>query len=90
MTDLKPYLATIATGATLSRDEARAAISVILDGGATPAQLGAFLMGLRLRGESVEEIIGGAQAMRAAMAPVEGADGRHRHRRHRRRRRRHL
>lgn len=73
MTGLQPYLATIATGATLTREEARAAITVILDGAATPAQIGAFLMGLRLRGESVEEIIGGAQAMRAAMAPVEGA-----------------
>jgi anthranilate phosphoribosyltransferase len=73
MTDLKPFLAKIATGATLSREEARAAIAVVLEGAATPAQLGAFLMGLRLRGEAVEEIIGGAQAMRAAMAPVEGA-----------------
>jgi anthranilate phosphoribosyltransferase len=73
MTELRPFLATIATGATLTREEARAAISVILQGAATPAQLGAFLMALRLRGESVEEIIGGAQAMRAAMAPVEGA-----------------
>ncbi|MBY6241470.1 anthranilate phosphoribosyltransferase [Methylosinus sp. Sm6] len=73
MTDLVPFLATIATGATLSRAEARAAVSVILEGGATPAQLGAFLMGLRLRGESLEEIIGGAVAMRAAMAAVEGA-----------------
>jgi anthranilate phosphoribosyltransferase len=73
MTDLRPFLATLAGGASLPREEARAAICVILEGGATPAQLGAFLMGLRLRGESVEEIIGGAEAMRAAMAPVEGA-----------------
>jgi anthranilate phosphoribosyltransferase len=74
MSDLKPFLATIASGAALSRDEARAAVSVVLAGAATSAQLGAFLMGLRLRGESVEEIIGGAEAMRAAMAPVEGAE----------------
>lgn len=73
MTGLKPYLATIATGAPLSRDEARAAISAVLEGGATPAQLGAFLMGLRQRGETIDEIVGAAQAMRAAMAPVEGA-----------------
>ena len=73
MTELAPFLANIASGATLSREEARAAISVVLDGRATPAQLGAFLMGLRQRGETVEEIIGAAQAMRAAMAPVEGA-----------------
>lgn len=74
MTDLKPFLATIAAGQTLSREEAGAAFSIILGGGATPAQLGAFLMGLRIRGESVEEVIGGAEAMRAAMAPVEGCE----------------
>lgn len=73
MTDLKPYLAALAAGATLSRQEARAAISTVLEGGATPAQLGAFLMSLRQRGETVEEIIGAAEAMRAAMAPVAGA-----------------
>ncbi|PWB81779.1 MAG: anthranilate phosphoribosyltransferase, partial [Methylocystaceae bacterium] len=74
MTDFKPFIATIADGQKLSREDARAAFTIILQGGATPAQLGAFLMGLRLRGESVEEIIGGAEAMRAAMAPVEGAE----------------
>jgi anthranilate phosphoribosyltransferase len=72
MTDLKPFLATIAVGEPLSRDEAREAFSIILDGRATPAQLGAFLMGLRIRGEHVDEIVGGALAMRAAMAEVEG------------------
>ena len=71
MTDFKPYLAVLAAGPPLARDEARAAFSLILDGKTTPAQLGAFLMGLRMRGESVEEIIGAAQAMRAAMTPVE-------------------
>lgn len=73
MTDLKPYLAALAAGATLSRQEARAAISTVLEGDATPAQLGAFLMGLRQRGETADEIIGAAEAMRAAMAPVAGA-----------------
>jgi anthranilate phosphoribosyltransferase len=73
VTDLKPYLAALAAGATLSRQEARAAISTVLEGDATPAQLGAFLMGLRQRGETADEIIGAAEAMRAAMAPVAGA-----------------
>ncbi|MBI3275387.1 MAG: anthranilate phosphoribosyltransferase, partial [Methylocystis sp.] len=75
MTDLKPFIAKIATGAPLSRDEARQAFSIILQGGASPAQLGGFLLGLRVRGESVEEIIGGAEAMRAAMAPVDAPPG---------------
>ncbi len=75
MQDFKPYIAALAEGAPLAREEARAAFSLIFDGAATPAQLGAFLMGLRMRGESVEEIIGAAQAMRAVMTPVEAPAG---------------
>lgn len=75
MQDFKPYIATLAEGHPLARDEARAAFSLIFDGAATPAQLGAFLMGLRMRGETEEEIIGAAQAMRAAMTPVEAPPG---------------
>lgn len=71
VSDFKPYLAALSTGAPLAREEARAAFSMILEGLATPAQLGGFLMGLRLRGETVEEIIGAAQAMRAVMTRVE-------------------
>lgn len=71
MQDFKPYIAAIAAGEPLARAEARAAFSLIFEGAATPAQLGAFLMGLRLRGETVDEIIGAAEAMRAAMTPVE-------------------
>lgn len=75
MSDFKPYLAAVATGEPLAREEARAAFSLIFEGAATPAQLGAFLMALRLRGETVDEIIGAAQAMRAAMTPVEAPAG---------------
>lgn len=75
MQDFKPYIATIAEGEPLARDEARAAFSLIFEGAATPAQLGAFLMGLRMRGETVDEIIGAAEAMRAAMTPVEAPPG---------------
>jgi anthranilate phosphoribosyltransferase len=75
MQDFKPYLAALAEGEPLAREEARAAFSLIFAGAATQAQLGAFLMGLRLRGETVEEIIGAAQAMRAAMTAVEAPAG---------------
>lgn len=75
MTGFKPYIAALASGAPLARDEARAAFALIFQGAATPAQLGAFLMGLRMRGETVDEIIGAAQAMRAAMTPVEAPPG---------------
>ncbi|MGD8189213.1 anthranilate phosphoribosyltransferase [Brevibacillus ginsengisoli] len=48
----------------LDRNTARLAMGEIMDGKATPAQIGAFLAGLRVKGEQVEEIIGFAQAMR--------------------------
>lgn len=75
MQDFKPYIAALAEGEPLAREEARAAFALIFEGGVTPAQLGAFLMGLRMRGETVEEIIGAAQAMRAVMAAVEAPPG---------------
>jgi len=75
VSDLKPYIAVLAEGEPLAREEARAAFSLIFEGAATPAQLGAFLIGLRMRGETVEEIVGATQAMRAAMTPVEAPAG---------------
>jgi anthranilate phosphoribosyltransferase len=74
MEAFKPYIAKAAAGAQLSREESRTAFTIILEGGATPAQLGAFLMALQLRGEAIDEIIGAAEAMRAAMTPVTGVD----------------
>jgi anthranilate phosphoribosyltransferase len=71
MDEFKPFIAQIAAGAPLSREEARAAFSLIFEGKATSAQLGGLLMAMRLRGETTEEIIGAAEAMRAAMTPVE-------------------
>lgn len=70
MDDFRSYVAAVARGAPLTAAEARAAFTLILAGHATPAQLGAFLMGLRMRGETVDEIIGATEAMRAAMIPV--------------------
>jgi len=71
VTAFKPFLARLAEGALLSRQESRQAFSLILDGEASPAQLGAFLMALRLRGEKPQELIGAAEALRAAMLRVE-------------------
>ena len=59
------WLAEIASGRTLSETEAAAAFGTMMAGEATPAQMGAFLMGLRVRGETVAEITGAARAMRA-------------------------
>ena len=49
----------------LSRADMAAAMNEIADGGATPAQVGAFLAALRLKGETVDEIAGAAEVMRA-------------------------
>jgi anthranilate phosphoribosyltransferase len=61
---LKPLLAKVAEGATLSEAEAAEAFDIMMSGGATAAQIGAFLMALRLRGETVEEITGATRTMR--------------------------
>lgn len=70
MADLKSFIAKVAGGAALNRDEARSAFGVMMSGDATPAQIGGFLMALRVRGESVDEIYGAVSVMREKMLPV--------------------
>lgn len=72
---LKPFLAKVADGAALSEDDAVAAFDVIMSGGATPAQMGAFLMALRVRGETVAELTGGARVLRAHVLKVDAPPG---------------
>jgi anthranilate phosphoribosyltransferase len=57
-------------GHSLTRDEARAVMGQILSGGATDAQIAALLVALHMKGETVEEIVGFAEAMRAAATPL--------------------
>ena len=71
MEPFKPLLAKVATGASLSQAEAQTAFDNLLSGEVTPAQTGAFLMALRVRGETVDELTGAAGAMRAKMLRVE-------------------
>ncbi len=71
MDSFKPIIAKLATGSPLTREEAEHAFAVILSGESTLAQTGAFLMALRVRGETVAEITGAVQAMRAKMLKVE-------------------
>ena len=68
-------LATIVEGGSLSMDEAHGAMGAVMDGEATPAQLAAMLMGLRMRGETVDELAGFALAMRERVLRVEAPDG---------------
>ena len=55
---------------SLSREEARAAMNEVLCGKCTDAQISALLVGLHMKGETVEEIVGFAEAIRAAAAPI--------------------
>jgi anthranilate phosphoribosyltransferase len=71
--ELRQLIQKVSGGATLSEDEIRSALEQMTAGAATPAQMGAFLMALRVRGETVEEIAGAAQMLRAKMNRVEVA-----------------
>ncbi|HWW46782.1 MAG TPA: anthranilate phosphoribosyltransferase [Xanthobacteraceae bacterium] len=75
MHDLKTLIGKVATGAELTRDEASSAFDAMMSGNATPSQMGGLLMGLRVRGETVEEITGAVAAMRAKMIRVEAPEG---------------
>src|ERR1700738_3120963 len=75
MGDLKSLLALVVQGRGLSESEAEAAFEIIMSGGATPSQMGGFLMALRVRGETVEEITGAARIMRAKAVPVDAPPG---------------
>jgi anthranilate phosphoribosyltransferase len=70
MESFKPLIAKVAAGATLTRTEAETAFDSMLSGEVTPSQMGGFLMALRVRGETVDEITGAVAAMRAKMAHV--------------------
>ncbi|MEJ8573157.1 anthranilate phosphoribosyltransferase [Microbaculum marinum] len=67
---LKDFIGLVAGGAPLSRADATRAFDIIMSGEATPSQIGGFLMALRVRGETVDEIAGAVTTMRAKMLPV--------------------
>jgi anthranilate phosphoribosyltransferase len=75
MSDFKPFIAKVASGRSLSFEEARQAFDIVMSGEATPAQIGGFLMAMRVRGETVEEISGAVATMRSKMLPVEAPEG---------------
>lgn len=68
--DIKAALAKLGANGDLTRDEMRAAMNTIMSGEATPAQTGAFLMGMRVKGETVEEIAAAVSILRDKMVPV--------------------
>jgi anthranilate phosphoribosyltransferase len=72
---VRAALTAIVEGRMLSMDEARLTMGEVMDGEATPSQLAALLMGLRMRGETVDELVGFAIAMRERVVRVEAPAG---------------
>jgi anthranilate phosphoribosyltransferase len=73
--DFRGLLAKVGNGQALSVGEAERAFEIMTSGNATPAQMGAFLMGLKVRGETADELAGGARALRAKVQRVVAPDG---------------
>lgn len=75
MSEFARFVSKTAEGQALTAEEAAEAFAIMMSGEATPAQMGAFLMALRLRGESVDEITGAARTMREKAATVSAPEG---------------
>ena len=67
---MKEHLAKVLRGERLSEEEAGAAMALIMEGAATPAQIGALLAALCVRGETEDEVVGFARTMRARAVPL--------------------
>lgn len=74
MSGLKPFIAKIASRQPLTRQEASDAFEILMSGEASMAQVGGFLMGLRVRGETVDEIAGAVSIMRQKMVVVDAPE----------------
>lgn len=72
---IKSVLNDIASGQTLSETDAEHVFALLMTGDVTPSQMGALLMGLRVRGETTDEITGAARALRARAMTVQAPDG---------------
>ena len=72
----KALIAEAAAGSSLSFEKAKEAFSLMMSGETTQAQIGGFLMALRVRGETVDEISAGATVMRERMVHVKAPRGR--------------
>ena len=75
MTSLKPTLARLAGGATLTEGESEAAFGLVMSGEATPAQIAGMLMAMRVRRETVAELTGAVRAMLSRMTRVAAPEG---------------
>ncbi len=73
--DFRGLLAKVGNGQALGIAEAERAFDIMTSGNATPAQMGAFLMGLKVRGETADELAGGARVLRSKVQRVHAPDG---------------
>ncbi len=73
--DIKGALNKIASRQDLTGEEMRSVMNTIMSGEATPSQIGAFLMGMRVKGETVGEIAAAVSILREKMVPVEAPEG---------------
>lgn len=73
-TELKKYLNTVVDGQNLTIEEAFDAMNIIMTGQATDTQISSYITALRIKGETIEEITGCAEAMRANAIKVEGGE----------------
>ena len=71
----RPHFEKAASGAALSEEEAREAFLCIMQGGVSEIQLAAFLVALKARGETADEIAGAVKAMKSLMVAVEAPEG---------------
>jgi anthranilate phosphoribosyltransferase len=71
---LKPFIAKVINLQNLSVDEADSAMTIIMTGQATPAQVGSYITALRMKGETIDEITGSVRAMRAIAVKVPVSD----------------
>jgi anthranilate phosphoribosyltransferase len=69
--DMQAAIRAVSERRDLNAGEMTAIMNTIMSGGATPAQIGGFLVGLRMKGETVEEVAAAAEVMRRLATPVE-------------------
>jgi anthranilate phosphoribosyltransferase len=72
---LKKFIAKVVERKDLTEEEAHQAMGIIMDGEASPAQIASFVTGLRMKGETIEEITGFVRTMRAKAVRIRAKDG---------------
>jgi len=75
LNEFKTLIGKVATGAALTVDESARAFELMMTGEATPSQMGALLMAMRVRGETLDEITGAVKTMRSKMLTVPAPPG---------------